>query len=304
MLLAVGFSDLLNQTVIGLVNGAVYALVALGLVLIYRSSGIFNFAQAEFGTIAVYGTYFLFVNGIPGTGIKLPYVPAMIGGVALGVLAALATERFVIRPLSDGPKVTLLVATTGTALLAIGVEAWRTSTNPLKFIDPLTRYKGVNIADIQVSGQRLFTVLLLVLAVIGLTAFFKSPYGLAILAASQDADAAELVGVNVKRVSMMVWGIAGLLGALGGVLLQGGNSFTPAAVTSAALIPGFTAAVIGGLTSLPGAVLGGMIIGLLQAYGTLSTFDFIPGASSVTVFVVLLGVLLLKPEGLLGGRTA
>lgn len=304
MVLAITANDILQSLVIGVVNGAVYALIALGLVLVYRSSGIFNFAQAEFGTIAVYGAFYLFTYGVPITGWKLGYVPAAIFGVACGVGASLLTERFVIRPLSDGPKVTLLVATAGIALLSIGVSFWRTGDSALKFFEPLTKWSGISVAGVQVSGQRLLTLVLLAVAVGALTLFFRSPYGLAVLAASQDADASALVGLNVNRISMLVWGIAGLLGASAGILLQGGNSFTPGAITSLALIPGFTAAVIGGLTSLPGAVAGGMIIGLLEAFGRLSTFDFIPGASSVSVFVVLLAVLLIRPEGLLGGRAA
>ena len=296
MLFAITFSEIYDTAVLGLINGAVYALVALGLVLVYRSSGIFNFAQAEFGTVAVYGTWFLHTN----TG--LPYVPAMIVGVICGALVALATERFVIRPLAEGPKVTLLVATAGTALLAIGIEFWRTGDNALKFLEPLNGETGVDVG-VTISMQRIFIMVFLGVAVALLFAFFNSPYGLAILAASQDAEAAELVGVNVNRVSMMVWGLAGVLGATAGILLMGGNSFTPGAVTSAALIPGFTAAVIGGLTSLPGAVVGGLLIGTLESLGRLSTFDSIPGASSVAVFVVLLTVLLVKPDGLLGGRT-
>ena len=303
MLLAVTGTDLLQALVIGIVNGAVYALIALGLVLVYRSSGIFNFAQAEFGTIAVYGAFYSFTYGVPITGWKVGYAGAALFGVVCGVLSALLTERFVIRPLSDGPKVTLLVATAGIALLSVGVAFWRTGDNALKFFDPLTQAKGVNLAGVQISGQRLSTLALLVVAAILLTLFFKSPYGLAVLAASQDADASALVGLDVKRISMMVWGIAGLLGATAGILLQGGNSFVPGAITSLALIPGFTAAVIGGLTSLPGAVVGGMTIGMLESFGRLSTFDAIPGASSVSVFIVLLAVLLVRPEGLLGARS-
>ena len=301
-MLAVTGTDLLQSLVIGIVNGAVYALIALGLVLVYRSSGIFNFAQAEFGTIAVYGAFYTFTYGVPVVGWKLGYVPAAIFGVLCGLVASLLTERFVIRPLSDSPKVTLLVATAGVALLSIGVAFWRTGDNALKFFDPMTQWSGVNVASVQVSGQRLLTLLLLGVAVGLLSLFFRSPYGLAVLAASQDPDASALVGLDVKRISMMVWGIAGLLGATAGILLQGGNSFTPGAITSLALIPGFTAAVIGGLTSLPGAVVGGMTIGMLESFGRLSTFDFIPGASSVSVFIVLLAVLLVRPEGLLGGR--
>ena len=303
MLLAISGTDITQSLVIGIVNGAVYALIALGLVLVYRSSGIFNFAQAEFGTIAVYGAFWLFSYGVPFTDLRPGYVPSAAFGVLCGVVASLLTERFVIRPLSDSPKVTLLVATAGIALLSIGVSFWRTGDNALKFFDPLTKAKGIELAGVQVSGQRLLTLLLLGVAVGLLVAFFRSPYGLAVLAASQDADASALVGLDVKRISMMVWGIAGLLGASAGILLQGGNSFAPGAITSLALIPGFTAAVIGGLTSLPGAVAGGMIIGLLESFGRLSTFDAIPGASSVSVFIVLLAVLLIRPEGLLGSRT-
>ena len=304
MLLAITGNDITQSLVIGIVNGAVYALIALGLVLVYRSSGIFNFAQAEFGTIAVYGAYYAFTYGLPFTGWTLGYVPSAIFGVVCGVGAALLTERLVIRPLSASPKVTLLVATAGVALLSIGTAFWRTGDNALKFFDPLTQWSGVNVGNVQVSGQRILTLVLLAVAVALLSLFFRSPYGLAVLAASQDADASALVGLDVKRISMMVWGIAGLLGATAGILLQGGNSFTPGAITTLALIPGFTAAVIGGLTSLPGAVAGGMTIGLLEAFGRLSTFDAIPGASAVSVFLVLLLVLLVRPEGLLGTRTA
>lgn len=298
MMLALTGTQLAQSLVVGVVNGAVYALIALGLVLVYRSSGIFNFAQAEFGTVAVYGAYFSFTYW------GLPYLLAALFGIACGTVAALATERFVIRPLSQGPKVTLLVATTGIALASIGVAFWRTSDNALRFLDPMTTWGGVSLGGVQVSGQRLLALALLGATVALLAAFFRSPYGLAVLAASQDADAAALVGLDVRRVSMLVWGMAGAMGAAAGVVLQGGAAFTPGAVTSLALIPGFTAAVIGGLTSLPGAVVGGLIIGMLESFGRLSAFDFVPGASSVSVFVVLLGVLLVRPEGLLGGRPA
>ena len=303
MLFAITGNDLFQSLVIGVVNGAVYALIALGLVLVYRSSGIFNFAQAEFGTIAVYATFYVFSYGLPITGWKVGYAGAVAFGIVCGVLSALLTERLVIRPLADGPKVTLLVATAGIALLSVGVAFWRTGDNALKFFDPITKAEGVSLAGVQISGQRLSTLVLLLIAVVVLTLFFKSPYGLAVLAASQDADASALVGLDVKRISMIVWGIAGLLGATAGILLQGGNSFTPGAITSLALIPGFTAAVIGGLTSLPGAVVGGVTIGMLESFGRLSTFDAIPGASAVSVFVVLLAVLLVRPEGLLGARS-
>jgi branched-chain amino acid transport system permease protein len=127
-----------------------------------------------------------------------------------------------------------------------------------------------------------------------------------VLAASQEPTAAELVGVSVRRVSSLTWGLAALLGALAGLLTAPISNFAPGFLTSGAsgaLIPGFTAAVIGGMTSLPGAVVGGLSIGLIESLGGLGVFDEVPGARSVLVFSALLLVLLVRPQGLLGARS-
>lgn len=299
-MLAVTLSELSQAFVIGIITGAAYSMVALGLVLVYKSSGVFNFAQGEFGTVGVY-TAFAVV-----TFLEWPYAAAIVLGLLASLATGLATERFVIRPLADAPRVTLLVATAGVSLLAIGAEFWRSGDVQLRFLPPISQnVEFIKIAGVSISTQRILILLALAVVAGALAAFFRSPYGLAILAASQEPTAAELMGVNVNRISQLVWGLAALLGGLAGVLLAGvTGQFAPGYLTAQALIPGFIGAVIGGLTSLPGAVLGGLLIGVLQALGGLSTFDAIPGSSAVTVFVLLLGVLLVKPEGLLGGRSA
>src|SRR5687768_6314215 len=114
--------------VIGLITGAGYGLVALGLVLIYKSSGVFNFAQGEFGTVAVYALWAAHTNGIP-------YIPAIILALLAALAMGLVTERVIIRRLFDAPRVTLLVATAGVSLLAIGVEIWLGEAR-LRFIQP------------------------------------------------------------------------------------------------------------------------------------------------------------------------
>ncbi len=294
MIFAVTLTELSQVLVLGIINGAIYALVAVGLVLVYKASGVFNFAQGEFGTIAVYGAY------IALDIFDLPYGVALIVGMLAALATGLLTERFVIRPLFDAPRVSLLVATAGISLLAIGVEFWRTAENPLKFLAPISEeLDRVSPFGVAVSDQRLITLAVLAGVVVLLFLFFRSPLGLAVLAASQEPVASELVGVSVRRVSTITWGLAALLGGTAGILYAGqAAQFSPGLITTAVLIPGFTAAIVGGISSLPGAVGGGLLIGVLQALGGLSTFESIKGASFVTVFIVLLVVLLIRPQGL------
>lgn len=302
MVIAVTLSELSRVLVLGIVNGAIYSLIAIGLVLVYKASGVFNFAQGEFGTVAIYGSYIAFSI------FHLPYGIALFVGLAAAVGMGLLTERLIIRPLFDAPRVTLLVATAGIALLAIGVEFWRTANNPLRFFDAIVSsdrsLDRVSPFGVAVSDQRLITLVVLAVAAVLLFLFFRSPLGLAVLAASQEPVASELVGVSVRRISTITWGLAALLGGAAGLLYAGGQQFSPGLITAAVLIPGFTAAIVGGITSLPGAAAGGILVGILQALGSLSTFESVKGASFVSVFVVLLLVLLVRPQGLFVGRSA
>jgi branched-chain amino acid transport system permease protein len=300
MVLAVSLNELSQVLVLGVVNGAVYSLIAIGLVLVYKASGVFNFAQGEFGTVAIYGAYF------STTLLDLPYMVGIVVGLVAAVATGLLTERFIIRPLFDAPRVTLLVATAGIALLAIGVQFWRTANNPLRFFEAISKSEAglarVSPFGIAVSDQDLITLFVLAVAAVALYVFFRSALGLAVLAASQEPIASELVGVSVRRISTITWGLAALLGGAAGLLYAGGAQFSPGLITGAVLIPGFTAAIVGGITSLPGAAAGGILVGVLQALGGLSTFDSIKGASFVSVFIVLLAVLLIRPQGLFASR--
>jgi branched-chain amino acid transport system permease protein len=302
VVLASLLDELQSAVVIGLISGGVYALVALGLVLVYKASGVFNFAQAEFGTVAVYCAYMALEYA------ELPYGVAIVLGLLAGVAMGLLTERLIVRPLFEAPRVTLLVATAGVALLAIGIEFWRFNDPPIRVLAPITTVADrITVLGIQISDQRLVILAVLAATAVALGAFFRSPLGLAVLAASQEPTAAELVGVSVRRVSSLTWGLAALLGALAGLLTAPISNFAPGFLTSGAsgaLIPGFTAAVIGGMTSLPGAVVGGISIGLIESLGGLGAFDDVPGARAVLVFAALLLVLLIRPQGLLGGRAA
>jgi len=288
-----------KSIVIGVVAGSAYGLVALCLVLIYKSSGVFNFAQGEFGTVAVYTLYLLHF--------EVPYGLALLGAIAAAVIFGVLVERVVVRPLFEAPRVTVLVATAGVALLSIGIEIWfgEATVRPVDRAFPtLDRFTvlGVNISD-----QRLLLLGALALLAILLALFFnRTNLGLAILSASQEPTATELMGISVKRLSTLVWAIAALLGGIAGVLaVPEGGGFAPGALTIAFLIPAFTAAVLGGMTSLPGAFLGGVIVGVVEAVATSAeVFQDIPGSpGTLLVFIVLLIVLIIRPQGLLGKTT-
>lgn len=287
--------------VIGVITGAGYGLVALGLVLIYKSSGVFNFAQGEFGTVAVFTLYG--VHDLAG----VPLVPAMLVGLAAGAAMALVTERIIIRPLFDAPRVTLLVATAGVSLLAISLELWLGEAR-LRFIQPaLGRLNRVAVFGVQVSDQRLLVLAALVMLAVLLGLFFsRTNLGLAILGVSQEPVATELMGISVRRLSSFTWALTGVLAAIAGMLTAPVvGSFGPGFLTFNALIPAFTAAVLGGMTSLPGAFVGGVIVGVAQSlavsgFQNVAFLREIPGPGAVMVFVILVVVLAIRPQGLLG----
>jgi branched-chain amino acid transport system permease protein len=286
--------------IIGIVAGSGYGLIALGLVLVYKSSGIFNFAQGEFGTVAVFALWGAHSAGVP-------YGLAMLIGLAAALASGLATERFVVRPLFAAPRVTLLVATAGVSLFAISTELWL-GEGRLRFLPPaLGRLDRVSVFGFAVSDQRLLIIATLVaLAVAGAVFFARSDLGLAILGLSQNPLATELMGISAERLSRFTWGAAAILGGLGGILSAPlASGFGPGFVTLSALIPAFTAAVLGGMTSLPGAFVGGVLVGVAESVAvTYPIFsDHVPGAPSVMVFALLVVVLAVRPRGLLGSST-
>jgi branched-chain amino acid transport system permease protein len=287
----------------GAIQGAVYGLLGLGLVLLYKSNKVFNFAQAEFGTSAAFAA--LFADN--GTGF-LPNMPlwlAVVFGLFVGTAIGLLTERLVVRPLFNAPKVTLVVATAGVTLLLIAVQGFLAGAEP-STLKPLFEGDVLDAGAIRITKQQLVIIIVLAaLAVASALFFSRTRTGTAIIAVSQEPTATSLVGISVKRTSALTWGLAGLLGAIAGILLSGSTGFVaPGSLTGLALIPAFTAAVFGGITSLPGAFLGGVVIGIVEALAQSNIpKENLPGSGRVVLFVALLSVLLFRPKGLLGKET-
>ena len=294
-------SELGTAITAGLLQGCVYALVALGIVLIYRASGVFNFAQAEFGTTGLFAAY---------AAVTLwgwPYGWALLFGLGIALAMGLLTERLVIHPLRNSSRVTLLVATAGVALTAVGFQFWLFNDTLIMTLPKIHEGFYVTPWGAAVTAQQLITAGVLVVVTIGLAIFFRSPIGLAVQAAQQEPTASELVGISVRRVSMLTWGIAALLGGLAGLLTGPYATFTAGFLTfggGRALLPGFMAAVLAGMKSMPGAVVGGLVVGVVELLGTLTLFSAVPGPRELLLFLFLIGVLLLRPQGLFLGKAA
>lgn len=292
-------SELLAALIQGVVYGAPYALLGLGIVLVYKGSRVFNFAQGEFGTLAAFAVFALRDS--------LPLPVAMVLGVAVGVLAGLFVERVVVQPLFSAPKVTLLVATAAVATASIALQVALGGVK-LRSYPALIRGDAFIIVGVAVKWQQLFAVGALGVVAFALFVFFsRTDTGLAVLAASQEPTATDLVGIGTRKMSALVWGLSGLVGGIAGVLLAAPpNSLTPGYLTTQFLIFSFVAAVVGGMTSLPGAVLGGIVLGMAQSFAAVYFPKIswiatnIPSPEQVAVFALLVGVLAIKPTGLLG----
>jgi branched-chain amino acid transport system permease protein len=295
---------LVTPIILGLVQGAGFGLVAIGLVLIYKSTRVFNFAAGEFATLGAFASYH-FSHGFNILFISIPKLGLWAGavaGIAVGAAFGLLTERFVVRPLSNRPKVTVLVATAAIATTAIALEIVLGATKSFRSGALVSGHPFV-LQGVSLLWQELIVIFVLVLAGVGLAIFFGyTDLGLATLATSQEPTASRLMGIRLNRISMLTWGLAGALGGLAGVLLPPvTGSFFAAYGTTDLLIAAFTAAVLGGMTSVPGAFLGGILVGLVQNLA-LSNVDqnHFPGAPAVAVLVVLIGVLVVRPTGILG----
>jgi branched-chain amino acid transport system permease protein len=231
----------------------------------------------------------------------------MLLAVIVVVGCGLVVERVVIRPLLGASRITMLVATVGVALLMISCEVLLGKVET-KFLSPAIAGKPLFVFGAGITPQQLLLLGVLCAVAAALILFFRTDRGLAILAASQDPRAARVVGIGVPATSRIIWGSAAFLGAVAGILQAPiAGVFSPAFMTAApgaALIPAFTAAVIGGMDSLLGAFVGGELVGLAQGLGFHFLNAHVPGAQDLTVFILLLVVLLARPQGLFGREIA
>lgn len=299
--------SILEVVIFGVQRGAVFSLVGLGLALVYKATKVLNFAQGELGTVPAFVAYLTMTGLAYGDDAVVDrawYIPGTVIAIVVGAVLGIALYWVVIRNLGAASPATTLVATAGVALLATSIELNVFDAKVRRFPRPVAG--GVRIPGTDVTLVYHTIVILAVLAAVALAlaVFFRSEAGIALLATAQDPYAAELQGVPVERMRALAWGAAGALAGIAGVLGAGVfENLRPGLMTSDFLIPAFTGVVLGGITSMVGAVIGGFVLGIVSqaSIEIVTTFDLdVPGPPQLAVFVVLLVVLLVRPRGLFG----
>ena len=305
-MLAAAFADFMQQIVAGLASGGIYALLALALVIIHRSTGVINFAQGEMATLSTYIAWTLIANH------GWSYWPAFFATLGLSFLGGVATHRIVIRPVERGNVLRIVIVTIGLLIAINGFVIWQWSGEPQQLDSPFTSIFGwldipdtVDIGGVAISMRDVGTVAVALGMVVLLWGLFQfTKVGLALRASAVNPEEARLVGVRVTWMLALGWGLAATLGAVAGMLTAPTVGLDPN-LMQALLIYAFAAAVLGGIDSPFGAVVGGLLLGvMLNVLSFLSQyrlFDwFTEELRLPTALVIILVVLLVRPAGLLG----
>lgn len=283
------FAEFLQYVFAGLTIGAIYALVALGFAIIYNASHVINFAQGEF----------IMIGGMSAAaliGAGLPLWLAAPGAVVVVMIVGVALERCAVGRASNASVTTLIIITIGASIFLRGLVEWLMG----KEIHAIPAFSGeapILVAGATLNPQSLWVFGSAGAAILGLWYFFnRTLHGKAMLATSHNRLAAELVGIAVKRVLLLSFALSAMLGAIAGIVITP-ITFTYSEAGIMLGLKGFAAAVLGGLGSGPGAVVGGLIVGLSEAFAA----GYISSAyKDAVAFIIILLVLFFMPNGLFG----
>ena len=292
------FSDFMQQVVSGLASGGIYALLALALVIIHRSTGVINFAQGEMATLSTYIAWTLTVNH------GWSYWPAFVATLAISFGGGVGIHRVVIRPVERGSVLRIVIVTIGLLVAINGFVIWEWGGEPQQLQSPFGT-DTYSVGGVVVAAHDIGTIVIALGIVLLLWILFQfTKVGLAIRAAAVNPDEARLVGVRVTWMLALGWGLAATLGAVAGMLTAPTVGLDPQ-MMQAVLIYAFAAAILGGIDSPIGAVVGGLALGVLlnmlsylSQYGAFGWFSEelrLPAA-----LLIILVVLLVKPTGIFG----
>ena len=277
----------------GLVVGSIYSLVALGFVIIFKSSGILNFAQGEFLLLGAY--VFLAISSA-----HAPIGAALLLTFAFSAILGIVLERLVLRPLIGEPIISVIMVTLGlsSVLRAIVQGIWGTDTRPLPSVFSLD---PIQLGPLPIARGYLYSAGCVAVLLVVLTLFFKyARPGIAMRATADSQQVALSMGISVRRIFALSWSIAAVVSAVGGILLatMRGGVDGSLAILGLKVLP---AVIVGGLDSIGGAILGGLLIGVLEnlSGGYLDPV-FGGGVKEVAPFVVLVLILMIRPYGLFG----
>jgi len=277
----------------GLAIGSIYALVALGFVLIYKATDVFNFAQGELMMVGAYLCYSLIV--FTGMG----YLASLLLTMCLCFVLGVIIEVLFLRPLLGKPVFSVIMVTIGLAVIVQGLVSliWGDDVHnfPHLFRDQVLRVLNVPVrpAELWIFGATI------VLVIVFLVFFKYSRIGIAMRATANRQDTAKLMGISVKRIFSLSWAIAAVIASIGGISYA--NLLFVSPDMSHIGLRAFPAAILGGLDSVPGAIIGGMIIGICETLAGAYLAQMAGGGiKEITSFVILIAILMIKPYGLFG----
>jgi len=301
-------TDVLQQLVNGLTLGSLYALIAVGYTVVYGIVQLINFAHGEVFMIGAFGALATWSALFQGT-LALWVLPIMmIGAIIASVGVAVIMERFAYRPLRNAPRLAPLITAIGVSVfLQEAVRLFYPGAKSKLPFPPIEVVTGpaLQIGGLTIQRAAIFTVGALVICAALLWYFVnRTRLGRGMQAVSQDPDTARLMGINVDRIIVVAFILGAVLAAVAGVAQGLQNQNIDFRIGFLAGLKAFTAAVLGGIGNIQGAVLGGLVLGVVEAFAT----QFIPGQfggsawKDVWAFVLLIVVLVFRPQGLLGAR--
>jgi branched-chain amino acid transport system permease protein len=287
----VSLSDFVEATGNGIALAPIYILTAAGFVIVYRATQVFNFAQ---GALMLIGAYFVY-EAAESLGLPLALaLPVAVAGMAVvGALIYILT----LKPLTGHGTFGLIIVTMGVSIVLTGLAAVKWGFTPLNLNAPDPNL-GIEIGDFRLSGFATATVIVTAVVLAGFAVLFRyTAIGMQMRAVAESPVLASRRGISVEKIYIVTWALAGALAAIGGAIVAFRSGAAPS-VAAVGLVA-FPAALIGGFDSLLGAVVGGLIVALLQTYAV-----FLWGADvqNVVVFGLMLAVLLIRPYGLFGTR--
>ncbi|MGZ4119201.1 MAG: branched-chain amino acid ABC transporter permease [Actinomycetota bacterium] len=285
---------MIDTIINGLLSGAAYALIAVGFVMIYKGSRIFNLAHGEIGAFGLYIAWDLQHRGIP-------VIVAFVVGIAVATVVGVIVERTLVRRLVDRTPLAALACTLGVAFLLAYFEVIHYGANIKTFPPPFGTFT-LHFGSLIITSSRIMALVFAAAVAGGLAYFLKrTKFGLEVSATVSDKTLARLSGIRVDRTRAFVWALGGATSGIAAMLIASVNTFHPLS-TTLVLVRALTAALLGGLTSLTGAFVGGMAIGVVESL--VIAHSTIAGAADTAIFLVLLLALLLRPQGVFGGSEA
>lgn len=275
----------------GLIFGCVYGLAALGLVLIYKTTSVVNFAQGEMATIST------FVSFVILTTMGVPYFLALFLALLFAALLGIVIYQVFMKRLRFAPSLNQMVVTLGLFLILNGVAGLIWGHNSTSYPEAVEG-DTVKIGSVFITPNEFFIVgLTLLLMLTAFLIFRFSKIGLAMRAASQDIIAAELMGIKVSQVYMFTWVVGSILGGVAGIMTAP-ITFLSTNMMMDILVMAFAAAVLGGFVSMPGALIGGLIIGVFE---NLVSYYISTEMKLVFTFLLIVLMLYIRPQGIFGG---